>query len=107
MKTGTIALGNASIHINYSQVIPPNQRGKARELTEFHVPEAHRGKGEGSALLQDVCDQADNEGLLLLITADTPRLAEYYQRFGFVIIQQENVIMLARSPKAATYGQSE
>jgi len=98
MKTGAVTLGNASIHINYSQLIPPNQRGNARELTEFNTPIEHRGKGEGSALLQEICDQADTEGLLLIISADNERLEKYYSRFGFATIQKSDIILMARKP---------
>jgi predicted GNAT family N-acyltransferase len=97
MKPGTITLGNASLHIGYPQIIAANQRGHAREITGFIVPEEHRGKGEGSALLQDVCEQADQDKLLLIITADTLRLASFYAKHGFVAIQA-NPILMARSP---------
>lgn len=96
MKPGTITLGNASIHVGYSGVIKANKRGLLRELSEFHVPESHRGNGEGTALLADVCEQADQEGLILMITADTPRLCDFYARHGFVVVQDEGVILMAR-----------
>ena len=99
MKPGTVTLGNASLYIGYTQIVPPNKRGLAREITNFHVDAEHRGKGEGTELLNDVCSQADNEGLLLLIMADTPRLESYYKRFDFVTIQADNVILMARQPK--------
>jgi N-acetylglutamate synthase-like GNAT family acetyltransferase len=93
MKTGTITLGNASLHIGYPQIIAPNQRGHAREITCFTVPEEHRGKGEGSALLQDVCEQADQNKILLIIIADTLRLATFYARHGFISIQDKPILM--------------
>jgi len=94
MKRGTAQLGHASIHIGYSGIVEPNQRGFARELTEFYVPEEHRGKGEGSALLQDVCNQADQHKILLIIIADTDRLAAFYARFGFKPIQVNPILMI-------------
>ena len=97
MKTGSVELGNASLHLGYSQIIKPNQRGFAREITEFFVPEIHRGKGEGTALLKEVCDQADIDKLLLIIIADNIRLATFYAKFGFKAIQ-ENPILMARNP---------
>ena len=101
MKPGTITLGNASIHVGYSGVIKANKRGLLRELSEFNVPEEHRGKGEGSALLSDVCEQADQDGLMLMITADTPRLCAFYARHGFIVIQDEGVILMARKHRTA------
>ena len=97
MKTGTVALGNASLHIGYSQVIAPNRRGLAREITEFYVPEEHRGKGDGGELLKEVCEQADQEKLLLLIIADNERLEKFYYLHGFKTIQEKPILM-ARSP---------
>lgn len=99
MKTGTIQLGNASLHLGYSQIVPPTKRGMAREITELFVPEEFRGKGEATALLNDVCDQADTAGLLLLLIADSKELGLFYERFGFAAIQQHPILMV-RTPKA-------
>lgn len=97
MKPGTIELGNASVRVGYPQIIAPNQRGHARELTEFFVSEEYRGKGEGSALLKEVCEQADQGKLMLIMIADSLRLASFYARHGFIAIQA-NPILMARTP---------
>lgn len=99
MKPGTIQLGNASLHIGYPQIIPGNLRGFAREITELFVPEEHRGKGEASELLKEVCNEADDKQLLLVLIADTDRLALFYGRFGFEVIQVEPVILMNRLPQ--------
>jgi len=96
MKLGTIQLGNASLHIGYPQIVPGNLRGFAREITEFHVPEEFRGKGEGSELLKEVCEQADQYDIMLILIADTQKLALYYGRFGFEPIQQEPILMVRK-----------
>jgi len=98
MKTGTIQLGNASMHIGYPQIVPGNLRGHAREITEFYVPEEFRGKGEGSELMKDVCEEADAKNILLVLIADTVKLAMYYERFGFIAIQKDPMLMI-RAPK--------
>lgn len=98
MKPGTIQLGNASLHIGYPQIIPGNLRGFAREITELFVPEEFRGKGEASELLKEVCNEADDKKLMLVLIADTERLALFYGRFGFEVIQKSPILM-ARSPK--------
>jgi ribosomal protein S18 acetylase RimI-like enzyme len=100
MKPGTIQLGNASLHLGYSQITKPNQRGLLREITAFHVPEEFRGKGEGTALLMEVCNRADQERMHLLLMADTPRLKEFYQRFGFNPISLNDDILLVRVPNS-------
>lgn len=101
MKTGTITLGNASLHIGYSGIVKPNKRGLLREITEFHVPETLRGKGDGSKLLDEVCKQADNDGIILMIKPDTPRLKDFYAKYGFVAIQEDAVTIMARKPQIA------
>ena len=87
------------MHIGYSQIVPPNLRGFAREITEFNVPEEFRCKGEGTELLKDVCEQADEQKILLLLIADTLKLAMFYERFGFVAIQESPMLMI-RPPKS-------
>lgn len=101
MKPGTIQLGNASLHIGYPQIVPANLRGFSREITELFVPEEFRGKGEASELLKEVCSEADDKDLMLILIADTPRLALFYGRFGFEAIQSEPSILMVRKPKAA------
>jgi predicted N-acetyltransferase YhbS len=101
MKPGTFQLGNASLHIGYPQIVQGNLRGFAREITEFNVPEEFRGKGEGSELLKEVCEQADQHDIMLILIADTEKLALYYGRFGFVPIQDKPILMV-RKPYGAT-----
>lgn len=98
MKPGTLSLGNASCYIGYSQVTKPNQRGLLREITNFEVPEEHRGKGDGTELLKDICDQADERGIVLLIKADTIRLEIFYKRHGFITLQALPDIIMVRQP---------
>ena len=102
MKTGTVQLGNASLHLGYSQIVPPPQRGFAREITELFVPEKHRGKGEATALLNDVCEQADQYDIMLILIADTKKLGLFYERFGFEVIQQSPIVMV-RSPNVVKH----
>ena len=99
MKTGTVQLGNASLHIGYTQIIPPTKRGLAREITEFYVPDRHRNLGEGTRLLEEVCGQADDGNIILILMADTVKLKEFYEKFGFKMIQDGNNILMARQPK--------
>ena len=65
-----------------------------RELTHLHVSEDARGQGHGSALMRDICAEADKERTVLMLTADTRRLAEWYGRFGFMLIQAEPLLMV-------------
>jgi GNAT superfamily N-acetyltransferase len=102
MKVGRVELGDASIRIAHSQIIPPTKRGLARELTEFFVPEDKRGQGAGSALLAEVCEQADSDNILLIVIADTERLALFYARHGFKELPRDDgasAIIMARPAK--------
>lgn len=98
MKPGTIQLGNASLHIGYPQIVSEDMKDFSREITELFVPEKFRGKGEASELLKEVCNEADDKQILLILIADTKRLALFYSKFGFEAIQQ-NPILMARCPR--------
>lgn len=41
------------------------------------------GSGAGTALVAQICQEADTHGRTLLLTAATNRLNAYYRRFGF------------------------
>ncbi len=67
MKPGTITLGPASLHLSYSALVPPNLRGNALEITELLTAVNERGQNHANSLMQDVCQQADPAGKLLLL----------------------------------------
>ncbi|MFJ3634633.1 GNAT family N-acetyltransferase [Streptomyces sp. NPDC090112] len=80
-------------------------------LTEIAVWEEHRGKGWASELLRQICQEADREGLTLLLSVEPgPRglsyeaLAAWYRRHGFEIGQPAGAndpSILIRLPQAA------
>ncbi len=47
----------------------------------------HQGQGIGSALLRQLCSEADHRQLPILLYTNNPRNLEYYERFGFVIVR--------------------
>ena len=96
MKTGTVTLGSASLYLGYSGIVSPNKRGLLREITDFTAKP--KGTGDGSKLLESVCEQADNNNIILLLKADTPRLQAYYIKYGFITIQSKSDILMARQP---------
>ena len=99
MILGAIELGKARAVLSYPQIIKPKLRDKALEITELFVPDAYRGMGHAKRLLEAIIDYADDNELLLIISADNQKLAGFYQRLGFVTIQTKNVILLARQPQ--------
>lgn len=65
-----------------------------REISNLHTLEAQRGLGDGSRLMRKICEEADGEGLMLMLMPDTDRLATWYAGFGFVTIQESPSIMV-------------
>lgn len=110
MKPGTVALGPASLRLSYSAIIPPNLRGHALEITDLLTPEKERGHNHANSLMQDVCEQADHCGILLLLMPEqfgqggmtTAQLSSWYiRRHGFAILQMEPKLILVRMPSRA------
>lgn len=97
MKPGSRTHGPASLKLGYCQIAPPNLRGGLLEISRFTTPKQDRGKGHGTALLQAVCDEADEASKSLILLADSASLAMYYERFGFERMQDDPIIML-RAP---------
>lgn len=74
-------------------------RARVRELTNFEVPEAQRGHGIGTALLQRTVEEADKNAMILMLMPDegNDRLFGFYERFGFRLTQSDPPLML-RAP---------
>lgn len=98
MTPGTRQHGPATLKLSYSTVVPAHLRGNLLEVTNVHTPEDQRGKGYGSMLLQKVCTEADENAKVLMLTADTKELAEWYATFGFNALQAKPVVLMARKP---------
>lgn len=92
----------------------PSDMERVREVVSVWTDEDHRKQGYGTELMQAVCDEADVEGIVLILQ---PRpfdsviksmvggplpsrwlgLENWYARFGFVKTQNKPVLM-ARAP---------
>lgn len=97
---GNRSHGAASLKLSYSQAIPVHMRGGIREITSVYTPEADRGKGEASALLKQVCEEADRAGIVLILIPkpfdaglDELQLIAWYARHGFTQIQNNPTLM--------------
>lgn len=59
-------------------------------VNRINVPREHRGKRLGSAMLQRLCDDADLEGAILVLSPlstgglNGPQLVAWYKRYGFM-----------------------
>ena len=104
MKPGTYTHGQASVRIGYTQVVPAPMRGRLREITSLSVAREARGQGAASALMHEVCAQADAAGLALMVlvepydgaSMDELQLSAWYARMGFKTIQAVPVMMMVR-----------
>lgn len=67
----------------------------AMELSNVETDELFRNQGYATKLLQKVCKVADNDTIVLVLK---PEVHSFYERFGFVEIQKDPVLM-ARQPK--------
>ena len=68
-----------------------------REVTHLQTSEDARGQGHGGALMRDICAEADKARCVLMLTADSRRLADFYARFGFKLIQAEPLLMVRQN----------
>lgn len=107
MKPGHIVMGHASLDLSYSGIVPPAERGRVLEITSLRTDRWSRRKGHASALLREVCDQADQNNMLLLIAPEpfgidgptAEQLGDWYTRqFGFTPLQLSPTI-LVRLPR--------
>ena len=110
MKPGTVSLGPCTLRLAYSALVPPNMRGDALEIADLLTIPSERGKNHANSLMQEVCEQADMAGKLLLLMPEkygqdgltTEQLSDWYQRrHGFVVLQHSPKTILVRMPARA------
>jgi len=86
--------------------LPKHLRERTREIVKIHTPAAEQGNGHATDLMREVCDEADQAGIVLVlwpspygddIALSAGMLRDWYARFGFRQIQSEPV-MMARAP---------
>lgn len=109
MKPGTRTHGPSSLKLSFNTAVPANVRGGLLEITHVLTPDGERNKGYASLLMQKVCVEADEAGKLLLLRPqpfDMPELSkdqltDWYNGFGFVVLQEKPVRLMVRQPGAA------
>ena len=99
---GNRTYGDSTLRLTMSKAIPKDMQPGIREITSLYTSESSRGKGKASILLRKVCKEADNAGIVLLITPkpfdnglDQAELEQFYSRHGFTKIQ-DTAVMMAR-----------
>lgn len=93
-----LTLGETGLRVPHPELL--------REITAVYTQPEQRGQGHANWLLSLVCAEADREFTVLMISpqpyGDSPAGAEalqaWYERHGFVVGQQNPVIMV-RPPR--------
>ena len=112
MRPGQRQLNEASLVVALSEAVPTKMRAAVREITHVMTAPEARGKRLATALLNCVCQEADANGMTLLLTARaavggddaTPlpgpndlQLIAWYEKFGFVQLQETPTgVLMAR-----------
>lgn len=107
INTREVRSGPASAIIAESEAVSPRMRSQILEVRSVQVPIEDRRKGHGSRLLNKICSDADIMGRVLFLNPDygdnqsmtNEQLEEWYGRYGFVRVQSEPVVLLARKPQ--------
>lgn len=95
MRPGKRQLSSASITVSLTDAVPVAMRDRMREVSHVFVPAADRRQHLATALMNLVCQEADANGITLLLTVDPydtggPTAAElqsWYALFGFRELQ--------------------
>jgi N-acetylglutamate synthase-like GNAT family acetyltransferase len=88
----------ASCILRIPAVATRSMRRSVRELARLHTEAAQRSKGHAGALLAEVCKEADDHQITLILTPDSESLAAFYARHGFNTIQRAPVVLMSRGP---------
>lgn len=106
MNVGARNHEGASLQVRISLALPKRLRERTREITKVHTAEQFQRQGYATELMKAVCEEADRDGITLIlwpkpygddIALSQAMLMRWYERFGFVVIQPEPVLM-ARMP---------
>lgn len=109
MRPGRRELNDASLNVCLTEAVPQRMRDKVREITHVMTLPEVRGRRLATALLNFVCQEADANGITLILTAraavggdnptplpgpDDAKLIGWYEKFGFVQLQDTPTGML-------------
>lgn len=98
MKLGQRRHEGASLELSVSEALP-RHLACIIEVSQLQTPKLLRRMGLATDLLLQVCDEADAEGVVLMLMPEGEDwLEQWYARFGFATIQTEPVVLMARPP---------
>jgi ribosomal protein S18 acetylase RimI-like enzyme len=94
----------ASCWIRMMTDLPMQLRDGIRLVHDLKTDKGMRGKGQGSALLKEVNEEADKHLITLILMPDSELLQKWYNKHGYVIIQQNPVLMMREPVEMTTRG---
>ncbi len=101
MNVGQREHKSASLRVAVPECLPEHMRPHMRELVG--VSSGNPRKGHATALMYQVCQEADDACKTLILTVapfgegmTDDQLQKWYERFGFEVIQTEPAVMMAR-----------
>lgn len=115
MRPGRVELNGASLDLSYSAIVPIEYRGDAFEVSNLLTLPTVRRQNHANALVQEVCEQADQFGKLLLLLpgafgVDGPSTAQliawYVRKFQFTELQRDPCILIRMPQRAANLMES-
>lgn len=93
-KYGPREYEGASLTLCVPTALPHAMRGKVVELRGLRTKLDDRGKGHATALMLQTTVEADMAKKLLLISVEDHGLVPFYQKFAFLIVQREPLLMV-------------
>ncbi len=107
MTPGPREYRQATLRVAVAECLPVDMQDGTRELVSLESKE--RRHGHATSLMWMVCHEADAARIVLVVQPksfgsggmDDEQLQKFYSRFSFVKIQEEPVVLLARSPVIA------
>ena len=101
MEPGTRRNGPSRLELVRMAGIDESVTEGLLEVKSVLTTKPSRRQGHASRLMTDVCVEADKTGTLLVLTPEqfdngpigTEQLQGWYERFGFVVIQDKPVLM--------------
>lgn len=101
IMVGKYKHGQATCELKRSGSLPKEMRDGIRELVKLHTPVERRKNGDATELLRSICDEADTQRIVLMLTVEpfgdpdlgASQLEAWYEKFGFMVIQSEPRLM--------------
>lgn len=106
IKYGVREHMGASLEVGVATALPVHMRDGIVMISKIYTRPQFRRQGYASALLASVTVEADMAGKILLLKvgdgeiggADRQGLIDFYGRHGFIPVQAEPALLMARTP---------